>query len=105
MVYSRDVSTLRTLWRGEVPLSDAFWTWAVTVGLFVNATTSVLFVIMIMQDWPWVALLLGYGGSLPYNAVALVGVWRSASHYGGPAVHADLARAATLILMAVLSLT
>ncbi|WP_245731122.1 hypothetical protein [Rubrimonas cliftonensis] len=64
-----------------------------------------LFIIMIMRDWPWAALLLGYGISLPYNAVAVVGVWRSASRYDGPAIHADLARAATMILMAVLSLT
>ena len=103
--YRRPVSKLRTLWRGDYPLADAFWTWAVTVGLFVNLTTSVLFVVMIMRDWPWAALLIGYGGSLPYNAVAVVGVWRSASRYEGPAVHADLARAATAILMAVLSLT
>lgn len=99
------MSTLRTLWRGECPLADAFWTWAVTVGLFVNVTTSALFVVMIMRDWPWVALLIGYGVSLPYNVVAVVGVWRSASRYHGPAIHADLARAATVILMAMLSLT
>ena len=99
------MSKLRTLWRGEYPLADAFWTWAVTVGLFVNVTTSVLFVVMIMRDWPWAALLIGYGVSLPYNAVAVVGVWRSASRYEGPAIHADMARAATAILMAVLSLT
>jgi hypothetical protein len=65
----------------------------------------VLFVIMIMHDWHWLALLLGYGILLPYNAVAVVAVWRSASRYDGPAIHADLARAATVILMAVLSLT
>lgn len=105
MVYSQDVSKLRMLWLGELPLADAFWTWTVTVGLVVNATTSVLFVIMIMHDWPWVALLLGYGVSLPYNAVAVLGVWRSASRYEGPAIHADLARAAAVILMAALSLT
>ena len=104
-VYIRSVSALRTLWRGNHPLADAFWIWAVTVGLCINVTTSVFFIITIMHDWPWVALLLGYGVSLPYNAVAVVGVWRSASRYDGPAIHADLARAATVILMAVLSIT
>jgi len=99
------MATLRTLWRSEFPLADAFWTWAVTVGLVVNLTTSVLFVIMILHDWPWVALFLGYGFSLPYNAIVLVGVWRSASRYDGPAVYADLARVATVSLMAALSLT
>lgn len=99
------MALLRSLWRGDVPLAEAFWTWAVAVGLVVNVATSALFVVMIMRDWPWAALLLGYGASLPYNAVALVGVWRSASRYEGPAIHADLARAAAAVLMAALSLT
>ena len=51
------------------------------------------------------ALLFGYGLSLPYNVVAIVGVWRAAARYDGPAVHADLARGVTVILMAVFSLT
>ncbi len=46
-----------------------------------------------------------YGVSLPYNVVAIVGVWRAAGRYDGPAIHADLARGATVLLMAVLSLT
>jgi hypothetical protein len=43
--------------------------------------------------------------SLPYNFVAIVGVWRSAARYDGPAIHADLARGATVMLMSVLSFT
>ena len=101
----RAMSKLRTLWRGDYPLADAFWTGAVTVGLFVNLTTSVLFLIMITQDRPWIALLLGYGVSVPYNLVAVVGVWRAAARYDGPAIHADLARVCTVILMTALSLT
>lgn len=99
------MSRLRTLWRGDYALSDAFWTWAVTVGLLVNIVTSVLFLILIMQDLAWAALIIGYGVSLPYNVVATVGVWRAASRYDGPAIHADLARGATVALMAALSLT
>ena len=93
------------LWRGDCALADAFWTWAVTVGLLVNITTSVLFLILIMQDLALAALLIGYGMSLPYNVVAVVGVWRAAARYEGPAIHADLARGASLVLMAALSLT
>ena len=99
------MSKLSTLWGGEYALSDAFWTWAVTMGLLVNVVTSVLFLILITQDLPWAALLIGYGISLPYNVVATVGVWRAAARYDGPAIHADLARVATLALMAALSLT
>ncbi len=99
------MKNLNALWRGELPLNDAFWTWAVTVALLVNISTSVLFLILIMQDQAWAALLIGYGVSLPYNVVAIVGVWRAAGRYDGPAIHADLARGATVLLMAVLSLT
>jgi len=99
------MSRLGTLWRGEYALADAFWTWAVTLGLLVNVVTSVLFLILITQDLVWAALLIGYGVSLPYNTVAVVGVWRAAACYDGPAIHADLARGATVALMAALSLT
>jgi hypothetical protein len=96
---------LSTLWRGDYALADAFWTWAVTLGVLVNVVTSVLFLILITQDLAWPALVIGYGVSLPYNLVALVGVWRSAARYDGPVIHADLARGATVVLMATLSLT
>jgi hypothetical protein len=99
------MTNLFALWRGDLPLGEAFWTWAVTVGLLVNIVTSVLFLILIMQDLAWVALFIGYGVSLPYNGVATVGVWRAAVRYDGPAIHADLARGATVLLMAALSLT
>lgn len=99
------MSRLRTLWRGDYALADAFWTWAVIVGLVVNVSTSLLFLVLITQDQPWFALLIGYGVSLPYNLMATVGVWRSAARYDGPAIYADLARGATVMLMALLSLT
>lgn len=98
------MSKLRTLWQGDYPLADAFWTWVITVGLLVNVTTSLLFLVMITRDQPWVAGLLGYGVSLPYNFVAIVGVWRAAGRYEGPTIYAVLARGSTLVLLAVLSL-
>jgi hypothetical protein len=96
---------LRALWTGDLPLGDAFWTWALLGGLLVNISTSVLFLVLIMLDHPWPALIVGYGFSVPYNVVVVVGVWRSASRYDGPRTYADLARVATVILMTVLSLT
>lgn len=99
------MANLITLWRGELPLERAFWTWAVTIGLLINITTTLLFLALITLDRPWVALLLGYAVPVPYNIAALVGVWRSASRYPGPSVHADLARGVSLLLMVVLSAT
>lgn len=99
------MTKLRSLLSGDLPLGDAFWTWAVTVGLMVNITTSILFLVLILQDLPLAALIVGYGCSVPYNMVAAIGVWRSAARYEGPAHHADLARLATLALMTILTLT
>jgi hypothetical protein len=96
---------LKALWRGDLRLGDAFWTWADFNGLLVNVTTSILFVILITNDLPVPALLVGYGLSVPYNIVAVVGVWRSAARHDGPKLKADLARWASVILMIVLSLT
>lgn len=96
---------LRALWNGDLALGDAFWTWAVFGGLLINATTSTLFLIIITLDQPWAALLLGYGISVPYDVVTVVGVWRSAERHDGANIHADLARGASLVLMIVLSVT
>ncbi len=93
------------LWRGDLPLGDAFWTWAVMGGLVVNVSSSLVFLWLITIDHPIPALLVGYGLSLPFNALATVGVFRSAARHGGPHVQADLARGAVLVLMAGLSLT
>ena len=96
---------LRSLWLGKLPLSEAFWTWAISVGLLVNIATSALFLAMITAYRPWAALLFGYALSVPYNLLAVVGVWRSAGRYQGPVGHADLARAVTIIVMLLLTLT
>ena len=96
---------LRALWTGELPLSEAFWTFAVTIGLTVNVTTSLLFLALITADRPLAALFVGYVCSVPYNVVAVVGVWRSAARHEGERAHAELARLITLVGMILLSLT
>jgi hypothetical protein len=99
------MSNLRALWSGELPLGEAFWTFAIGIGLLVNLTTSGAFLALIMVDRPWAALFVGYVLSVPYNVVALVGVWRSAARYEGEAIHADLARIVTLVAMLLLTVT
>lgn len=41
---------LKDLWRGDLPLFDAFWTWTVTVGLAINITTTILFLTLMTLD-------------------------------------------------------
>ncbi len=50
---------------GDLALNDAFWTWTVTVGLLVNIATSILLLVLILQDQPLAAVLVGYGLSIP----------------------------------------
>lgn len=83
----------------------AFWDVAIIGGLVVNLTTSMLFLFLITADRPIVALVAGYGPSVPYNLVAVVGVWRSARRYQGERLWADLARIVALVWLAALSLT
>jgi len=99
------MTKLLALWSGDVAVNEAFWTWTVTMGLLVNIATSILFLALILQDQPLAVVLVGYGLSVPYNIVATVGVWRSAARYGGPSLHTDLARVASALLMAALTLT
>jgi hypothetical protein len=99
------MTKLRALWSGDLPLGEAFWTYAVGIGLTINVGTSLLFLVLISWDRPIAALFVGYALSVPYNVIALVGVWRSAARYGGSRIHAELARIVTLIGMALLSVT
>jgi hypothetical protein len=99
------MENLRYLWQGDLQLGDAFWNWAVLGALLINVSTTILFLILISADHPWPALIVGYAFSIPYNIVALVGVWRSAARHNGLALHADLARWTSLILLTILSMT
>jgi len=91
------------LWNGELPLESAFWNWAVLGGLVVNALSSALFLILISDEQPILALIVGYVLPIPYNMVAAVGVWRAAGRYTGERKWADLARIVTLVGMILLS--
>jgi hypothetical protein len=100
-----DMSMLGRLWRGEVPLGEAFWSWAVLGGLLVNALTSLAFLALIANGWPVVALVVGYGLSVPYNVLALVGVWRAADRHEGERAAAEVARIVTLVGFVILTVT
>lgn len=96
---------LNALWRGQLDLDEVFWTWVIFGRLLINVTSSVLFLAFITLDIPVAALVAGYGYSVPYNILVVTGLWRSAGRYHGPRYHADLARAVTLVLMGVLTIT
>jgi hypothetical protein len=99
------MSNMRSLWRGELSLSDAFWNWAAFGGLVVNVVSSALFLLLVMSDYLILALIVGYAFSIPYNFMVSVGVWRSADRYSGDPRWAVLARIVTTVGMILLSVT
>ena len=97
------MKNLFRLWHGQLALRNAFWNWAVFGGLIINVASSALFLFLIMADRPISALIVGYAFSVPYNAIVLVGVWRSAERFAGERRLADFARIVTVIGMVLLS--
>ena len=93
------------LWRGDVPLSRAFWTWFVFIGLPLNLATSVLFLALVAMDRPIAGLVAGHVMTVPYNILVAVGVWRAAGRPGVPPGLRRLARAVTLAGAVVFSVT
>jgi hypothetical protein len=98
------MTVLRRLWRGEIPLKQAFWTWTVVGALIVNGTATLGFLLLIMAEQPLAALIVNYAVSVPYNIIAGVGVWRAAARYTGDPQWAGLARIVSIAALVVLSL-
>lgn len=96
--------SLALLWRGDLPLGEAFWTWAVCGGIAVNALAKLVFLVLLSQDRVVPAMLVNYGLTLPFNIVAMVGVWRSAARHHGSSVQADLTRGSAIALLGAMSL-
>lgn len=88
-----------------MPLAEAFWTWAVLVGLLVNILTTMGFLWLMMAEQRLAAFIVGYACSIPYNIVVAVGVWRSAGRPDADPRWAGAARLAAVLGMTILSLT
>jgi hypothetical protein len=93
------------MWRGDLPLDVAFWNWAVIGGLLVNIMTSIVFFLLLQSGQALLAVVVGYALSVPYNVLAMVGVWRSAGRYAGPPHWAKAARVVVLVGLGLLSIT
>lgn len=96
---------LGRLWRGEMALADAFWTWAVAIGFIVNGGTSIACYALLVADMPVAALVVGYLFSTPFNLIATVGVLRSARRADADPALARIVQIAIIPVMVALSLT
>ena len=94
---------LSALWRGQLPLGEAFWTYAVLIGAAVNIAATAGTMTALAADLNGILALAIHLLPLPYNAAMVVGVWRSAALHDGPRHHAEIARISVVIWAALLS--
>lgn len=98
-------SRLRALWRGEVPLREAFWWHAMAVGTLVNLLATLLFVALNALGTPNGIAVVAFLLPVPYNFFVVVAVWHSADHYTGPPIRAHMARLAVSLWAIAATLT
>ena len=81
------LSRLSDLWSGRLPLSTAFWSYAVFWGFFVNLAALAVSLVLVMAgppghengpNWPIYLAVLAHILPIPFNGAVFVGVWRSA---------------------------
>ncbi len=94
---------VKRLWTGALPLHEAFWHYAIIFGLLVNIATIVLFLGLYVADAAPMLLVAALLLRVTYNLLVGVAFWRSADRYQGPQKWADLARAASLVWLLVLT--
>lgn len=91
------ITPILRLWHGQVALGRAFWEYAVVYGSLANLVTTILAFAVLAAGGAGLLALAVHLLALPYNVAAVVGVWRSAARYRGPAGRADLARAGVVV--------
>jgi hypothetical protein len=98
-----DEGIFRRLWRGRLPLWDAFWTYYVLgqvlayfIGICIATASSPLFA---EEHAVIPTILFGMIAPIPYQVFAGVGVWRSASGRGVLGMLARLIVVVQLIAM------
>jgi hypothetical protein len=97
-------SRLRKLWRGELPLADAFWNYAIIYGSILNLLATIGALAILAIRWPALLALAVHLAPLPYNVVVVVGVWRSAGGDRGSPHWALLARILVIVWAAIATL-
>jgi hypothetical protein len=101
---SRTIALFRRLWAGDEPLSRAFWEFAICYGLALNLATTLASMGAAASGQPGALILALYALPLPYNLFIVVAVWRSAAHYAGRRLWADLARPFAVLWAVLLTL-
>lgn len=96
------ISSLRRLWRGELPLSTAFWVYVCAYGLLVNLVFTGIALVLYLNFDLAVPALVAHLAPLAYFLVAAVGTWRSADRYTGPPLSAYLAKLGIILVFGIM---
>jgi hypothetical protein len=90
------MAPLVALWRGNIPLGQAFWEYAVSYGTIANIVATAAAVAAAAISLSDVAIVALFLMPVPYILLAVVGVVRSANRYAGPPHWAVMAKVAVL---------
>jgi hypothetical protein len=93
---------LAALWRGDLPLGQAFWEYAIAYGMIVNIVATVAAIATVAAGLPDALAICLFLTPLPYILTFAVGVFRSADKYRGPPQWATLAKMAVIVWGAVM---
>jgi hypothetical protein len=90
-------TSLRQLWRGELPLSVAFWRYLITYDLMLNLGATLASLSVLLAEGPIALAAVLHLLPVPYSLLAAAGTWNSAERYCGNPNLAKAAKAATLL--------
>jgi hypothetical protein len=91
------VTALSALWKGELPLSQAFWEYAIAYGTTANIVATIAAIAAAAAGLPDAIAIALFLLPLPYILTAVIGVIRSSNRCQGPRSWADLAKAAVIL--------
>lgn len=91
------VAALSALWKGELPLSQAFWEYAIAYGTIANIAATVAAIAAATAGLPDVVAIAIFLLPLPYILVAVIGIVRSANRYQWPRHWAGMAKVAVIV--------
>ena len=90
-------TSFKQLWRGQLPLPEAFWRYFITYDLILNLVATTASLTTIVAGAPIALALVLHLLPVPYSLFAATGAWRSADRFEGNPSLANAAKIAIII--------
>ena len=91
------LALLMQLWRGQLPLQEAFWRYLITYDLILNLCATLSALTAVLASAPIALAAVLHLLPVPYSLFAATGAWRSADRYEGNPSLANAAKIAIII--------